>query len=46
VRRTAEEPLLPLEAQIEQRQAHAGRRERSAEDDHAARHPVTAVAPQ
>jgi hypothetical protein len=32
VRRTAEETLHPLEAQIEQRRADAGRRERSAND--------------
>jgi hypothetical protein len=45
VRRTAEETLLPLEAQIEQRRADAGRRERiAANDDRAVRRPDAAVA--
>jgi Phasin protein len=45
VRRTAEETLLPLEAQIEQRRADAGRRERiAANDDRAVRRPDAAAA--
>jgi len=43
VRRTAEETLHPLEAQIEQRRADTGRRERSANDLGAA-HPDKAAA--
>jgi hypothetical protein len=43
VRRTAEETLHPLEAQIEQRRADTGQRERSA-NDFGATHPDKAAA--